>query len=237
MQSLTGKTRSQIAFNIYLNNSAGNSPKELLLYDFQNKERQSIEGYITRQFQLTHGATINHFMPLLLALTERGKTSAALGLQAATGNSLFLQQYLPVSVDKCIAYHTKVPVALNRIIEIGNLVATQPGASHLLFILLTKILYLAHYEWVVFTATPMVQKSLERLGFNLTVLADASAERLIPEDKLNWGSYYEQQPRVLAGNISQGIQALNEGTWGAQLTSYTTTIAQLAAVVGHAPSA
>jgi hypothetical protein len=54
---------------------------------------------------------------------------------------------------------------------------------------------------------------------------------------LNWGSYYEQQPRVLAGNINQGIQALNKGTWPAQLTSYTTTVAQLAAAIGHASSA
>lgn len=237
MQPLTGKTNSQIAFNIYLNNSAGNTPKELCFYDSQNKGRQSIEGYITRQFQLTHGATINHFMPLLLALNEQGKTSAALGLQTAVGQSLFLQQYLPCAIDESIALHAKVPVALNRIIEIGNLVATRPGASQLLFMLLTKILYLAQYEWVVFTATPMVQKSLERLGFNLTVLADANAEHLIPAEKLNWGSYYEQQPRVLAGNINQGIQALNKGTWPAQLTSYTTTVARLAAAIGHVPSA
>jgi hypothetical protein len=211
--------------------------KKIALCGTQHSGRKSIEDYISKQFLEVYGATITHFMPQLLSLTQGDKTLAALGVKPATDQPLFLQQYLPDPVDRCIATIAKAPTHLNKIVEIGNLVVTKAGSSHLLFILLTQILSLAGYEWVVFTGTPAVKKSLERFGFQLHLLAEATIDRLPSINQSNWGTYYEQRPMVLAGNISGGIKQLKESRWSSTLSFYAEDIEFLAAEIGRSREA
>lgn len=205
--------------------------KKIEMFTASHDNREIIENYIAQQFLLSHRATIRYFMPTLLSLSQGNKTLAALGLQTASAQPLFLQQYLDRRIDRCIATKAKTPVHLNQIVEIGNLVATQAGASQLLFILLTQVLSLAGYEWVAFTGTPVVKKSLERFGFEFHSLGEATIDHLAPVNQLDWGSYYEQRPMVLAGNISSGIRQLSTSRWSSTLALYRDEIAALAAAV------
>ena len=58
------------------------------------------------------------------------------------------------------------------------------------------------------TATPQVQKAINRLGSELYPLADADPSELDTESLNNWGSYYECQPRIVAGNLSEAMTVL-----------------------------
>jgi hypothetical protein len=53
--------------------------------------------------------------------------------------------------------------------------------------------------WIVFTATDTVRGLLARLGAPLYEIAPASARRAPNED--HWGSYYQHDPRVMAGYL------------------------------------
>lgn len=170
--------------------------------------------YISGQFRVAHGARIRDFMPRLLTLGCQDHFSAAIGVRPAAAQPLFLERYLAQPIEVMLTGSAGHLVARHQVVELGNLVATQRGASQLLFLLLTAMLSRTELEWAVFTATPQVQKSVERLlGIELNVLQDADPSRLGAEELADWGSYYENQPRVVAGKISSAMMNLAAHKW------------------------
>lgn len=169
--------------------------------------------YIAGQFRVAHGARIRDFMPRLLTLACQDHFSAAIGVRPAAAQPLFLERYLAQPIEVMLTGSAGHLVARHQVVELGNLVATQRGASQLLFLLLTAMLSRTELEWAVFTATPQVQKSVERLGIELTVLQDADPSRLSAEQLADWGSYYENQPRVVASKISSAMMNLAAHKW------------------------
>ena len=170
--------------------------------------RHEVTRYIAGCFHAAHAAHIHDFMPLLLSMRCQGAFSAVAGARPAANNGLFLEQYLQQPVEQILSQVAGATVERRRIIEIGNLVATQKGASQLLFLLLTVLLHRSDYEWVVFTGTPTVVKGLNKLGFKLDHLAAASPDFLTPEQLAEWGSYYDNQPQVVAGHIPAAVKVL-----------------------------
>jgi hypothetical protein len=53
-------------------------------------------------------------------------------------------------------------------------------------------------QWAVFTAIQLVQNALIRQNIFPNVLCDADINHLPPEDRAEWGDYYEQNPKVMA---------------------------------------
>jgi hypothetical protein len=172
-------------------------------------ERSSVEQYIANQFQAVHGATIHEFMPILLTMSCHGRISAATGIRAATERPLFLEQYLTRPIEVAIYGAAGTPVRRSRVAEIGNLVATRGGASYLLFMVLTNMLEAANFDWVVFTATPQVQKSIAYLGLETHVLGAADPERLTRSSAEEWGRYYDNRPMVVAGQVADAMNVLS----------------------------
>ena len=164
--------------------------------------------YIAGQFRVAHGARIRDFMPQLLTLGCQGRFSAAMGVRPAAAQPLFLERYLPQPIEMMLPSTGGRAVARHQVVELGNLVATQRGASQLVFLLLTAMLSRTELEWAVFTATPQVQKSLQQLGIELQVLHDADPSRLSAAELADWGSYYENQPRVVASKLSAAMMSL-----------------------------
>jgi len=172
-------------------------------------EREKVERYIARQFRGTHGATIRDFMPLLVTMSCDNLLSAAVGIRPAQGQALFLEQYLGGPVEKTISHIAGRPVERRNISEIGNLVATKRGSSQLLFLILTAVVHSTGSQWLVFTATPAVQKSIRRLGFKFFTLCDADPAMLHETTCLqDWGSYYQNRPQVVAGRLSEAMAIL-----------------------------
>ncbi len=177
--------------------------------------RDMAERYIAEKFRDSYGAKVTEFMPELLmmhngalASGNLSDVSAALGMRRGTdGNQLFLEQYLSRPAEQVLADVCGEDVRRDTLVEIGNLVATQRGGSQLLFVALTILLCEQSAEWAIFTATPEVQKLLNRLHLEQHILGEADGERL-GEARSNWGSYYDCCPSVMAVNAIKARRAL-----------------------------
>jgi hypothetical protein len=182
-------------------------------------QRPRVEQYVFDQFQANHGATVSDFMPLLLTTNCQGNHTSAVGIRPAGRQDLFLEKYLPHTAEKALSELAGQCVKRGDVVEIGNLVATQRGSSQLLFLILAAVLQRAGFEWMIFTATPQVQKTIKRLGLELYALGDADPAVLDADTLDSWGSYYDGQPRVVAGNLSEAAAILANRKMHARIIS------------------
>jgi len=172
-------------------------------------DRGQLEVYIAEQYLQAYGASISSFMPLLLSMSYAEHTTAAVGLRSASRGPLFLESYLDNPAEQEVACLARQPVDRHRVVEIGNLVVTGRGGSQLLFVIMTAVLEAAGYHWFIFTATPQVEKLVNRLNFNPYSLTYAEAQRV--DGRLqDWGSYYTTQPKVMAGDIRQAMTIVRD---------------------------
>jgi hypothetical protein len=199
-----------------------------------NASRPSVEAYIAKRFRAAHGAEIHDFMPVLLTMSCQGRTSAATGVRSAAGKSLFLEQYLSEPADQAVAAAFDAPVQRARLAEIGNLVASQGGASYLLFLVLTAVLQRTGFEWTVFTATPQVRKGLSYLGLEVKVLCEADPARLTRGSAGDWGRYYASGPQVVAGRVADAMAVLEDRMlYASVLALFRVPIEALAETIGR----
>ena len=66
-----------------------------------------------------------------------------------------------------------------------------------------RILLADGNQWIVFTATAAVRGMLARFHAPVIELARATRDRL--EDGDDWGRYYDNDPRVIAGRLRDGV--------------------------------
>jgi hypothetical protein len=162
-------------------------------------ERHELEQFIRHVFHRAYGASIRHFMPQLMSLRDAGgKLLAVCGLRNADAGPLFLETSLDAPVESVIAERTRNEVARGDIVEIGNLAVAEPGIAPHLLASVSCYLHGTDAEWAVFTAIPVLRNSLSRLNMQLEVLAGAGLERIPPQERPEWGSYYDKNPQVMA---------------------------------------
>jgi len=175
----------------------------------ESKQRIVAEQFIHACFKRYYQADIHCFMPTLLSLSDKqGSLQAVLGFRHANDTPLFLENYLDQPVEQLLARRIHAPVDRSRLLEVGNLAVSASGGGRWLITALTAYLSTKHSEWVLFTIGPALQNVFSRLGLELIDLAEARRDRLPAEERTAWGSYYDQKPRVMAGNIAQGYTAL-----------------------------
>ena len=196
---------------VSIKTGAGSFLKKLLLpnpvfelHIQDSRYRTKAEDYIAQHFNKVYGAQICSFLPTLMTMRCKSGFSAAVGMRSAAQGTLFLEQYLDAPIEKCITKHTDKTAHRNEVVEIGNLVSTQKGTSHLLFILIAAALIKTDNKWMVFTATGQVAKILHRLNFKTISLCEANQSRINQQDKQEqWGEYYSTRPQVLVGDLGQ----------------------------------
>lgn len=193
--------------HLSLDSLFGRQHIELELLAEGQPSRSDVERFIQLVFKRSCNAHISHFLPYLLSMREEGRLTAALGLRQAKKASLFLEAYLDRPVENALAARIGRPIDRSRLVEVGNLAAGHGGGARALIITLTAYLKGAGYEWVVFTATRRVRNNFANLEITLIELAQADPQRLGPE-RHDWGSYYDQYPVVVAGNIAEGANNL-----------------------------
>lgn len=171
--------------------------------------RATIEGFITQAFLQTYGAHVSHFSDTLIGCRDaEGEWTAALGFSLAASGPTFLEQYLDAPLEVEIGKRLGYPVARNQIVEVGNLAATShPGAARALIVRTTALLYHMGLHLVAFTATPSLLNSFGRLRLQPQLLAPADPSRL-PGAGRQWGTYYDNQPQVMFGDIRYGYEKL-----------------------------
>ncbi len=173
----------------------------------QSPKRAEVEKYVERQFESSYGAHLAEFLSVFLTLRCANKLSASAGISlGAESHKFFLEQYLDAPIEIELQRLSCEDISREKLAEIGNLVATSRGASRLMFIMLASVLNQAGYEWMVFTATKPLLHSLRKLGFASHLITEAKPSRLSKNSSANWGSYYENQPQVVAGRLSSAQQ-------------------------------
>jgi hypothetical protein len=178
--------------------------------DASHPRRKEVENFIARRFLEVHGARINSFMPQLLALfDEQGQVLAAVGIGDAGSERLFLEYYLDVPVEHAIAIRGDITCSRERIVEIGNLASLDRHASRRLFLSLSQLLYSQGYEWAVFTGCTSLQRMFAALGIETLSLGRA-LQSCLPQDQQTWGSYYEDNPQVVAGRVNCGREVFEK---------------------------
>lgn len=167
--------------------------------------REALEQYISGIFSAAYDAKILEYMPLLFSLTQDESFTAALGLRSAARGALFCENYLDSSAQQQVLSLYGMPVQRAAIMELGNLVASAPGQSSLLYLLIAAALHKADVKYLMFAANKTVRASIKRSGFTPKTIQVAEKERLGLAGEY-WGSYYEGEPLVMLADIALTIE-------------------------------
>ncbi|MUG31410.1 thermostable hemolysin [Psychrobacter sanguinis] len=214
------------------------SASELIVYaSTQSAEYQLAQEFIAKVYEVSHGAKLSYFMPLLFSgfngpntaptatstLTQNAfgtnasalNLSVAIGIKPVTRSPVFLEQYLNAPIDVAIAQFAGSPIARERIVEIGNLASQSAGNARLMIAFL--VFYLSALskpvgqsvattkaDWAVCTGTNAVRHILSSMGIESHVVAKATIDAITSkEQQASWGSYYDNNPLVLAIDIAK----------------------------------
>ena len=185
-------------------NSALPAP-EFTVHGLDDPHRGEVENFIQAIYARHYDAQVLHFTPVLVGLREHGELLSAAGYRGAADESLFLERYLPAPVDTLLARHMGAPLARRRIAEVGHLAARRSGEGRRLIRLLAPRLAAEGYDWVVGTVTQELRSMLLRLGIAPVILGVADPAALGDDEAALWGSYYEHQPLVVAGQLRRYV--------------------------------
>lgn len=193
--------------------------------------RESLEQYISGIFSAAYNAKILEYMPLLFCLKHNETFTAALGLRSAARGELFCENYLDSSAQQQVLSLYGVPVQRSAIMELGNLVASAPGQSSLLYLLCAAALHEADVKYLLFAANKTVRASIKRSGFTPKTIRVAEKERLGLQGE-SWGSYYEGEPLVMLADIALTMEQANEQPFMRQILKvYAATIHAMAQAI------
>jgi len=175
-------------------------------------QRDAVEAFIRRVYADRYGASIANFAPVLVSLADAaGGIAAAAGYRGAGAEPLFLERYLAGPVEEALADGAGRKPVRAQVVEVGHLAAAQPGAGRRLVLLLGPHLAHQRFRWAVATLTSELLQLFGRLGIAPIALAPADPARLGADAAL-WGSYYEHEPVVLAGEIQPALRRLARRT-------------------------
>jgi hypothetical protein len=176
-------------------------------------DQTSLQHFIALVFKQHYGADVQTFCKHLLGVPKPNtpensqQWQAAAGYNLAEDGPLFLEQYLnQTSIEKHLASHHSLAIERHTLAEVGNLAATQAGATRALIGLMTQTLYALGRRWVVFTATQSLINSFHRMGLQPVILTPALPNKVT--NAAAWGSYYQHKPYVVLGDITQGYAQL-----------------------------
>jgi hypothetical protein len=172
-------------------------------------QRDRIEACIADVYRARYGARICHWAPTLVGLVDDERILAAAGYRDAAG-PLFLERYLAAPVEAVLAARTGSRVTRREIVEVGHFAAAETGEGKRLLPLLARHLSQLGYRWVVSTATRELRVLLALLGMRPLALARADPGPL-GADAAHWGSYYEHEPVVVAGDLRRSRPVIERG--------------------------
>jgi hypothetical protein len=173
-------------------------------------KRTEVETFIALRFKKIYGANIHEFMPTLLSMRCLGNLSGVAGLRPASTSQLFLEQYLDKPVELEIKNILHQSVSRDSIVEVGNLVASKTGASQIVFLMLSALLFRAGYQWLVFSATSSLVHTFKKLDFKTQLIGMADPARLQMSNQDEWGSYYESEPKVMLGSLENAMELIQQ---------------------------
>ncbi len=170
-------------------------------------ERAQVEAFIHAVYAQRYGAQVRHFTPVLVFLRDASGIVAAAGYRQAHASPLFLERYLDAPVETLLGAGNGLEPERKSIVEVGHLAAARAGEGRRLILLLSAHLAQQEFVWVVSTLTRELRSLFLRIGVTPVTLGVANPAAL-GDDAVNWGSYYEHSPLVLAGHLPQAMRRL-----------------------------
>lgn len=165
-------------------------------------ERQRVERFIQDIYSKNYGADITITYPVLMSVRNADdQILSAVGLRYAGEEKLFLEQYTGKPIEKILGCERR------KIAEIGNLASAGQGASVFLFAALASYLHHKGISYAVVTGTDFLHRYFEKMGLSPHMICNAQLSDL-HEKGQDWGTYYDTQPRVLAGSVPTGVKRL-----------------------------
>ena len=176
--------------------------------------RDRIQEFIHKRYAAKYGAKLLDFMPRLFSYhSEPLGLIGAFGLRAAD-QTLFLERYLDAPIESVVASKLGMRVDRRHIVEVGQFAGITAGAVRAMIVGLTAHLHNEGYRWVVFTGTSGLRNAFRRLGLNPLDIARADPARLTSDELRQWGTYYQNNPRVQFGDIAEGYATLSRARRG-----------------------
>ena len=180
----------------------------LFLHGRGSPQRSELETFIRNEYREHFDADVREFMPTFLALHDAaGRISAAVGCRSAALEPLFLEVYTEQPIERMIEMRAGAPVPRDRIVEIGSLACRDGRAAMAIIRALAPYLIEAGFSWVAFTGADTVVNVLRRMNLEPLALCVADSSRL-GASRLLWGSYYDHDPVVMAGRLTDGLDAM-----------------------------
>lgn len=169
-------------------------------------DRSSVLDLVKSRYAARHGAVPAISYTELRGEKRGDRVCAALGYRRAHREPLFLEAYLDAPVEDVLAPQLGRPIARADIVEIGNLASCNAAAMISLWARTANDLG-NEAEIAVAVLTSPLRKMFARLGVRLMELAPADPAR-VAADGSDWGRYYDLDPIVCAGLISDGQDRL-----------------------------
>lgn len=175
--------------------------------DHDSVERSSLEARIRTGFGNHFGACISGFMPKFAYYEHHSGAGGVIGIRNAAEERLFLEDYLEDSIEGVVTTAAGTTVERCQIVEVGQFVVDDRDIVGAFFQDLVPFLIEQGYDWICFTGTGRVRSLLRRVGFHGKSVAIADPAS-IDNASDAWGSYYEHDPVVVVGKLSDP-----EGHW------------------------
>lgn len=155
--------------------------------------------YIASIYYKNYGATIKPDPDIFIASRNKETTEliACTGISFVTPSKpLFSERYLSAPLDEEILRQTGQIVARHQVVEVGSLASENPNAAADLIRLMAIITWFMGSKAVLCTSTRRLRKLLAFHEVPFCMLSEASPEKLAPEIRAAWGSYYDQTPQT-----------------------------------------
>ncbi len=192
--------RLHFADNRLVRHLCGTAP--VLRFSGDGGDVEPVREFIAHRYHQAFDACINVTFPELVWISSQcNKVIAAVGLREASCNRLFLEQYTGAPIE------TLLPTSRAHIVEIGNLVSRNRSATIALFCCVALVLERRGIHYATATGTHFLEHQLRALGMSLKRLCIAS-DRQLANSEQQWGQYYETNPHVLAGSVTDCAQHL-----------------------------
>jgi hypothetical protein len=160
--------------------------------------RTKAERFIREVYEQKYGARIAGFPRVLLgAIDSKGEILCAAGFRDCQ-DGFFSECYLDRPIEATLTQLSGQSVTRDRIFEVSTFASRSPNSIPPFVGDAIKYADSLGCEWGFFTLTRRLRQLFNRMGLNLSLLGSADAARI--EDALAWGSYYEKDPKVYAGN-------------------------------------
>ncbi|MGO4872276.1 MAG: thermostable hemolysin [Roseiarcus sp.] len=158
--------------------------------------REEAENFIRNVYRVRYAAEVNVFPPNIIARVDGDDAIVCAAGLRSERDGFFSERYLDAPVETVLTAVCGGAVARERVFEVSNLSSRAPRATAAFINEIAALGRRSGFEWSFFTLTHRLSVMVERLGVDLTYLADADHRRI--SDFERWGEYYAHQPKVYA---------------------------------------